>query len=69
VQVEAIAPLSDARREDHRGLLNAFHPPEAVVVDLDSEKPPQPLYETPIIFEPMPHLRPEFQVQHREPRR
>jgi hypothetical protein len=66
-QRDCIAPLSDARRKDHRGLLSSFAAPPHAVVDLDSERPPQPLYETPISFEPLPHLRPEFTLMHREP--
>ena len=35
-QKGAIAPLSDARRKDHKGMLGSFIAPEHVVVDLNS---------------------------------
>jgi len=63
------ASLDDPRRKELRGSLGGFMPNDAHIVDLDSEKLPQPLVSTPVVFEPLPHLRPAFEVEHREPRR
>jgi hypothetical protein len=65
-QKGAIAPISDPRRKDHRGIMNSYPAPEHVIVDLDAELlPPSDLPEG---FERLP-VGPERKISFVEPRR
>jgi hypothetical protein len=64
----AIAPISDARRRDHKGLLSSFTAPEHAIVDLDSELLPPSVDQLPPGFERLP-VGEARTITHVEPRR
>ena len=64
----AIAPISDARRKDHKGLLSSFTTPEHAIIDLDAELLPPPQTDLPEGFEKLDR-GPARTLMHQEPRR